>query len=214
MLLGEPAITYLYKGLFWSHVMEAGVTQERAVRTRARVLDAAAEEFATRGYMGTTLLGVVQRTGMTKGALYGHFSSKEDLATALIEEAGDELVERAAQCAGNGATALDALRENVLDLARHLREDASARSALRLAMEVPHLDRHGLGLVERIRLLLTRAVTEAQADRRAIGRCSPETIARLLMSAFLGIPHPIPRDEADASSRFNDLWTLVSLPEI
>lgn len=174
------------------------MTQERAVRTRAQVLDAAAEEFATHGYLGTTLLAVVQRTGMTKGALYGHFSSKEDLATALIEEAGDELVERAARYAGHGAM----LRENVLDLARHLREDASARSALRLAVEVPHLDRHGLGLVERIRLLLTRAVTEAQTGRQS----SPETITRLLMSALLGIPHPVPRDDADAARRFDDLW--------
>lgn len=187
------------------------MTQERALRTRARVLAAAAEEFATHGYMGTTLLGVIQRTGMTKGALYGHFSSKEDLATALIEEAGAELVERAAQYAGHGAPALHALRENVLDLARHLRRDASARSALRLAVEVPHLDRHGLGLVERIRLLLTRAVTEAQADRRTIGRCPPATIAQLLMSALLGIPHPVPRDDADAARRFDELVRLSGI---
>lgn len=188
------------------------MTQERAVRTRAQVLDAAAEEFATHGYMAATLLGIVQRTGMTKGALYGHFSSKEDLATALLDEAGDKLIERAAQYAGHGTTALHALRENVLDLVRHLRGDASARSALRLAVEAPYLDRHGPGLVERIRLLLTRAVTEAQAGRRTVGRCPPETIARLLMSAFLGIPHPVPRDDADAARRFDDLWEALSGP--
>lgn len=174
------------------------MTQERALRTRAQVLAAAAEEFATHGYLGTTLLAVVQRTGMTKGALYGHFSSKEELATALIEEAGDELVERAGQ---------HALRENVLDLVRHLRGDASARSALRLAMEVPHLDRHGPGLVERIRLRLTHAVTETQAGHRS----SPETITRLLMSALLGIPHPVPRDDADAARRFDELARLSGM---
>lgn len=188
------------------------MTQERAVRTRAHVLDAAAEEFATHGYLGTTLLGVVHRTGMTKGALYGHFSSKEDLAAALLEEAGDELIERAGQFSGHGTTPLHALRENVLDLARYLREDAFPRSALRLAVETPQLDRRGPGLVERIRLLLTHAVTEAQAGGRTTGRLPPETIARLLMSAFLGIPHPVPRDDADAARRFDDLWTALSGP--
>jgi AcrR family transcriptional regulator len=187
-----------------------GVIQERAVRTRAQVLDAAAEEFATHGYLGTTLLGVVQRTGMTKGALYGHFSSKEDLATALLAEAGDKLIERATQRTGQGSTALPALRANVLDLARQLRRDAPAQSALRLAVEAPHLDRSGPGLVERIRLLLTHAVTEAQAGRRTTGRCPPETIAGLLMSAFFGIPHPVPRDDVDAARRFDDLWEALS----
>jgi AcrR family transcriptional regulator len=203
-----PFVTYLYKRFFGRFA----VTQERAVRTRAQVLDAAAEEFATHGYLGATLLGVVQRTGLTKGALYGHFSSKEDLAAALLEEAGDELIEHAVRCAALGTTALEALRESVLDLSRHLRGAASARSALRLALEAPHLDRQGVGLVERIRLQLTRAVVEAQADRRTIGRCPPETIARLLMSALLGIPHLVPRDDVDAARRFDDLWDALSAP--
>ncbi|MGV4982266.1 TetR family transcriptional regulator [Streptomyces sp. NPDC001709] len=188
------------------------MTQERAVRTRELVLDAAAEEFAAHGYTGTTLLDVVQRTGMTKGALYGHFSSKEELAAALIEEAGDELAARAARRAVHGATALHSLRAVMLDLARHLREDARARSALRLAVEAPHLDRNSLGLVERICLMLTRAVAEAQAGLRTIGRCPPEAIARLLMSVFLGVPHPVPRGDADAARRFDDLWAALSGP--
>jgi AcrR family transcriptional regulator len=176
------------------------------------VLRAAAEEFATHGYVGATLVGVVQRTGLSKGALYGHFSSKEDLATALLEQAGNELVEHATQCAARGTTALQALRESVLELSRHLRGEATARSALRLALEAPHLDRHGTGLVERIRLLLTRAVIEAQAGRRTTGRFPPEAVAWLLMSTLLGIPHLVPRDDADAARRFDGLWDALSSP--
>lgn len=145
------------------------MTQERAVRTREHVLDAAAEEFAAHGYMGTTLLDVIQRTGMTKGALYGHFSSKEELAAALIEEAGGELSTRAARTGEPDAAAVRTLRETVLDLARHLRQDTRARSALRLAVESPHLDRHDLGLVQRICLQLTRAVEEAQSGDGSTG---------------------------------------------
>ncbi len=188
------------------------MTQERAVRTREQVLNAAAEEFAAHGYMGTTLLDVIQRTGMTKGALYGHFSSKEELAAALIEEAGDELSTRAARAGEPDAAAVRTLRETVLDLARHLRQDTRARSALRLAVESPHLDRHDPGLVQRICLPLTCAVTEAQAGDGSTGGYPPEAVARLLLSVFFGVPHPVPRDDADAARRFDDLWAAVSGP--
>ncbi|WP_327187204.1 TetR family transcriptional regulator [Streptomyces sp. NBC_01334] len=188
------------------------MVQERAARTREQVLNAAAVEFAAHGYMGTTLLDVIQRTGMTKGALYGHFSSKEELATALIEEAGDELSTRAARAGEPDAAAVRALRETVLDLARHLREDTRARSALRLAVESPHLDRHDLGLVQRICLPLTRAVTQAQAGDGSSGGYPPEAVARLLVSVFFGVPHPVPRDDADAARQFDDLWAAVSGP--
>jgi AcrR family transcriptional regulator len=188
------------------------MTQERAVRTRALFLAAAAEEFSAHGYQGTTLRDVVIRTGMTKGALYGHFSSKEELAAALIVDAGDDLIARAARGAGHGSTAQHALRETILDLTRHLHRDALARSALRLAVEAPHLDRRTLGLVERISLPLTSAVARAQADNRAIARVPPEAIARLLMSVFLEIPYPLPRDDADAARRFDELWEAVSGP--
>jgi AcrR family transcriptional regulator len=187
------------------------VTQERAVRTRALVLAAAAAEFAAHGYNGTTLLDVVARTGMTKGALYGHFSSKEELAAALIEEAGDELIARVGRRV-EGTSALRALRETMLDLSRHLRRDALAKSALRLAVEAPELDRRTPGAVERIALLLTRAVARAQAESPAMGQHPPEAVARLLMSVFFEIPHPAPRNDADAARRFDDLWRAVSGP--
>jgi AcrR family transcriptional regulator len=188
------------------------MVQERAVRTREQVLDAAAEEFAAYGYMGTTLLDVVKRTGMTKGALYGHFSSKEELAAALVEEAGAELSLRAARAGQPGPAAVDTLRETVLDLTRHLRQDARARSALRLAVEVPCLDRNDHGLVERICLPLAGAVAQTQADDGGSGGLPPQAVARLLMSVFFGIPHPVPGDDADAARRFDDLWATVSAP--
>ncbi|MDN3029365.1 TetR/AcrR family transcriptional regulator [Streptomyces sp. S.PB5] len=188
------------------------MVQKRAVRTRQQVLDAAAEQFAAHGYMGTTLLDVVKRTGMTKGALYGHFSSKEKLAAALVEEAGAELSLRAARADRPGPAAVDALRETVLDLTRHLRQDARARSALRLAVEVPCLDHNEHGLVERICLPLARAVAQTQADGGGSGQLPPQAVARLLMSAFFGIPHPVPDDDADAARRFDELWATVSAP--
>ncbi|MGA5418549.1 ScbR family autoregulator-binding transcription factor [Streptomyces pseudogriseolus] len=59
--------------------------QERAVRTRHAVVQAAAQVFAERGYAAATIAEILDRAGVTKGALYFHFDSKEALARGVIE---------------------------------------------------------------------------------------------------------------------------------
>ncbi|MFE0514240.1 ScbR family autoregulator-binding transcription factor [Streptomyces sp. NPDC058964] len=59
--------------------------QERAVRTRRAVIEAAAAVFAERGYTAATIAEILDRAGVTKGALYFHFDSKEALARGVIE---------------------------------------------------------------------------------------------------------------------------------
>ena len=60
--------------------------RERRVRTRSAVLRAAGRVFAERGYHGATLDDVVAEAGLSKGALYHYFPSKQDLFLALLEE--------------------------------------------------------------------------------------------------------------------------------
>lgn len=58
----------------------------RKAETRARLLQAAAEVYALRGFGGATLDEVAAQARLTKGAVYDHFGSKENLLTALMEE--------------------------------------------------------------------------------------------------------------------------------
>lgn len=55
-----------------------------ATDTRARILDAAERLILRRGFGATSLDAVVDRVGLTKGAFFHHFDSKEELARALI----------------------------------------------------------------------------------------------------------------------------------
>jgi len=59
--------------------------QERAVRTRRAVLEAAAAVFAERGYAAATIGEILTRAQVTKGALYFHFDSKAALAQGVLE---------------------------------------------------------------------------------------------------------------------------------
>jgi AcrR family transcriptional regulator len=53
---------------------------------RAALLEAAAEVFARRGYRDASVDEIAERAGYSKGAIYFHFSGKEDLFFALLEE--------------------------------------------------------------------------------------------------------------------------------
>ncbi|MBO6826748.1 MAG: TetR family transcriptional regulator [Sneathiella sp.] len=60
-------------------------TKEEAEKTYHALLSAAAEAFLEDGVAATTLNGIASRAGVTRGAFYWHFQSKEDLLKALWE---------------------------------------------------------------------------------------------------------------------------------
>jgi AcrR family transcriptional regulator len=59
--------------------------------TRQALLTAARELFAANGFQATRTEEVVQRAGLTRGALYHHFRDKEDLFRAVYEEVAGEV---------------------------------------------------------------------------------------------------------------------------
>jgi AcrR family transcriptional regulator len=63
--------------------------QERTETTTALLLEAGRELFAEDGYAATSLDAVVAKAGVTKGALYHHFSGKRDLFAAVF--AGEQV---------------------------------------------------------------------------------------------------------------------------
>ena len=61
-------------------------TKEEAEKTRARIMASALALFVKKGYEHTTFTDIAARLKMTKGAVYWHFETKEDLLIALVRE--------------------------------------------------------------------------------------------------------------------------------
>ena len=61
-------------------------TKEEAEKTRKRILASALALFAKKGYDRTTFNDIAARLGLTKGAVYWHFESKQALLLALLDE--------------------------------------------------------------------------------------------------------------------------------
>jgi len=53
--------------------------------TKAQIVAAAWELFATQGYDGATVEAIIDKVGVSKGAFYHYFASKEDVLDAVVE---------------------------------------------------------------------------------------------------------------------------------
>jgi AcrR family transcriptional regulator len=58
----------------------------QSLDTSSRILTKAMKIFLEKGYHGTSIDDITQAAGVTKGALYWHFKSKEDLLERIVEE--------------------------------------------------------------------------------------------------------------------------------
>ncbi|WP_321847081.1 TetR/AcrR family transcriptional regulator [Paraburkholderia bannensis] len=65
--------------------------QERAARTVEALLEAAAQDFAERGFEGATMTQIAQQAGVSIGAAYQYFRNKDELALALRQQYGNDM---------------------------------------------------------------------------------------------------------------------------
>ena len=70
---------------------------ERRTATRARILDAARRAFVAQGWEATTIQGILADAGVSRGALYHHFESKEAIAEALFDHTSTHAITEAAR---------------------------------------------------------------------------------------------------------------------
>jgi TetR/AcrR family acrAB operon transcriptional repressor len=66
---------------------------EKALATRATLVELAAELFAEQGYVQTSIRDIARRGEVTSGAIYGHFRNKADLLVAAINKRTTEELE-------------------------------------------------------------------------------------------------------------------------
>ena len=143
----------------------------RRAATRAALVAAARELFSERGFAGAAREEIVERAGVTRGALYHHFASKEDLFRAVYEEIEEELSATVATAAlAAGADPMAQLRAGALafldaastpDVRRIVLLDAPSVLPVPVRRELS--ERYGLGLVrESLRAVMDAGLIEEQ----------------------------------------------------
>ncbi|MEW5940394.1 MAG: TetR/AcrR family transcriptional regulator [Chloroflexota bacterium] len=59
--------------------------QQRSEETRARILEAAVKQFSVNGYNKASVDSICEQAGVSKGAFYHHFQTKQDVFLALLD---------------------------------------------------------------------------------------------------------------------------------
>ena len=128
------------------------VPRPRGAATRERLVAAALELFAGRGFHATTTALLAERTRIAEGTIYRHFSSKEALyneVTRQVCERGLELL--ADEEAGDRATAQERLAGAARRLFAEAQRSAAAIRLLLGPVERDILDEPARGAAERFR---------------------------------------------------------------
>ena len=109
--------------------------KEEAEQTRARILASALDLFSSNGYSRTTLTDVASRLGMTKGAVYWHFTSKEALLMALVDEMQEKFSRQIDRLMPKDELTFTAVADMMTRNAGEILEDAKGRAFVLLLNE-------------------------------------------------------------------------------
>ncbi len=166
------------------------MAQQRSEETRARLLLAALDSFAERGYDATGVAEICQRAGVSKGAFYHHFASKQALFVALLDQWLAVLDGQMARSRAPGASAPQALQAMVGLLQQALRD---ARGQLPMFLEFwrqaardETIWQATMAPFKRYHTLLAVTIRQGIAEG-SLRPCDPEQAARVLISMAVGM---------------------------
>jgi AcrR family transcriptional regulator len=172
---------------------------EKGLATRQHIVRVANDLFARLGYERSSIEAVLQESGISRGALYHHFPSKEALFEAVLEALEGEVVQRIATAARGIADPVEALRVGSAAFLR-LAQEPAARQILLIDAPTAlgwrkwrEIDaRYGFGLIK-------ASLAAAASD----GRLRPdlvESVAHLLLASLMELALVVARAEDPATA--------------
>jgi len=189
--------------------------QARAVETRAVIIAAAADVFGALGYGGASMADICLAAGLTKGAVYFHFESKEALALAVIDAQHERAIALGSGLLHSDQPGLHVLVRLTVEMAKQLRTDPVSHAGIRLTMESSNLStpvvtpyEDWIGACD---VLLRRAILDG--DVRA--DVDVAAAARFISPAFTGVQivSDVLTGRDDLMQRVVEMWSFV-LPSL
>jgi AcrR family transcriptional regulator len=196
-------------------MVQAAIGDEQApeaspASTRDRILTAAAEVFAERGYEGAAVSDIARRAGFTTGAIYGRFRDKAELLLEVVRgvlESQQEAAVLAASASPSGVSSRFA--ELVGEFV-----DANREASRALVLEAHVAARRDDTVGELLRTFqserlaaLRDLVADAQTRGEVADTLDPTTVATLFLAIPLGI---VLLDAAGIDVPGADTWAEVA----
>ncbi len=171
------------------------VTEAHVEARRQQILDAAWACFARKGYHQTTMQDICQESGLSPGAIYRYFESKEAILKGIndrSQEMGRELVEQARSQMGGPLDTLEIIGQTMLSVFNDPAFETTARVNMEISPEQVRDDILRKGLRTEL-TFWRRVVAELLSQAKELGQLraevDPASLAALLICAFDGLRH-------------------------
>ncbi|BBZ75213.1 TetR family transcriptional regulator [Mycolicibacterium anyangense] len=184
--------------------------QARAQATRDAIIGAAVELVNGVGYGDTGIVDILAKAGVTKGAFYYHFSTRESVASAIVAQGSERIRDIvAAILLDSESSALENLIRSSFAVAECLRTDELVQAGhhLRLTMPVGKAV-DTAGFVSR-RALFVDAVEAAKRQGDVLEDVDAVEVADTIRAAIVGISGIVAITDRTVFTYLAEVWRVV-----
>jgi len=168
------------------------VSKEYLDSRRSEILDAALVCFARDGFHRTTMHDIFRQSGLSPGAIYNYFKSKEEMIEAIAsrrQRKEKQLVQDAID-GGPADKALERVRDAFFDGLDNPKERRRRRVSVQLWAEAqrnPSIRRLVRRSFEETRKLISEVLTAAKTQGEIADWADPDALACFVIAAFYGL---------------------------
>ncbi|MEO3977600.1 ScbR family autoregulator-binding transcription factor [Streptomyces sp. CAU 1734] len=184
---------------------EPQLKQERALKTRQAIIYAAAEVFDESGYHGASMRKIMQRAGITLGAVYFHFPNKEALAIAVMNSQPETIMPRLV------SDGLQRLVDITLVWSHQLQADKILRAAVRLAVEQSGFGIHDADSFDAWKKIMEECLLDARDRGELRDFVDERKVAEFVVGACTGMQlySDLAAGRTDLPRRTVNMWELL-----
>ena len=183
--------------------------QARAEATREKIIASAVDLFSQLGYGETGLSDVIDHAGVSKGAFYYHFESKEALAGAIIQVGTGQLLDLFNAITGAESPALQNTIAATFAIAKLTGENSTARTANQLRQCLSQVSAAGSPTyrhtVDAFRLQVDKAIAEGHVE----GDVDPDDLTETICVSVLGCHLLSDAMDDDLFARLTRAWRIM-----
>jgi AcrR family transcriptional regulator len=170
----------------------ARVTQAHVEARTESILEAAGRVFGRKGFAGATMAEIAAEAGISAGAIYRYFPSKEDVIIAMSDEGLDRRRAIVEEIARRGGTleVLTQLADTFFPQLEHREVFLNQCVELELASEATRNEkvRSALQRCDDMMIVpLANIIRDAQERGDINSHLNPESVARILLAMFEGL---------------------------
>lgn len=183
--------------------------QARAAETRRTIIDAAVSLFEENGFSGTNLNQIIRRAGVSPGAFYYHFESKDAVGLAIVDDVAQRMTDLRVAYLAEPDSGLENVIGMTYQLSTMLSDDPTYWVAAYLEHTMARHTRQGLAdVADRIAVYIGSIASSIKPSELRAG-VTPESAARTMFTVVYGCLVMSDLVPGDLPAKVTECWRIL-----